>query len=189
MCIRDRVNDYDELPDVWRNERRILHLFKSKLKAEGIAHYCPDMPIEHKDQKRTKMRLVLGTQHPKGVHVFRDVHEKMRNLEVAGKAKRTSTPSLFEPETFAGPEYDDEAVGSDAQKSRARELITAHLGQNSPIAFKALAVGVMEEVGVRPTHVKDVLIAAKSDGLISFELSGRSRKPNDTTMIYLGRKA
>jgi len=185
----DWVNDYDELPDVWRNERRILHLFKSKLKAEGIAHYCPDMPIEHKDQKRTKMRLVLGTQHPKGVHVFRDVHEKMRNLEVAGKAKRTSTPSLFEPETFAGPEYDDEAVGSDAQKYRARELITALLGQASPIAFKALVVGVMEEVGVRPTHVKDVLIAAKSDGLISFELSGRSRKPNDSTMIYLGRKA
>lgn len=175
----------DSLPSEWSNERKVLHLMKARLKELQLAAYCPDMPIEHKDQKRTKMRLVLGTQHPSGVHVFRDVHAKMRNFEVERKLERTEDMPLFAtvPSTLSGPDFDSGAVGSEMQKLEARNFIMSSLRPHIGVPFRKLVVEVMEEIAVRPTHVKDVLVNLKNDGRVNFDLKGRSMKPSDNTVI------
>ena len=181
----DWTAERDRLPSGWSNERKVLHLMKRRLKQEGLARFCPDMPIEHKDQKRTKMRLVLGTQHPAGVHVFRDVHAKMRDFEVEKKLKRGGDMPLFEavPSAISGPDFDVSAVGSDAQKRIARGLILRLLPAGTSTTFKELVVRIMEEVAVRPTHVKDVLVDMQQSGDITFQLTGKAKKPNDKTVI------
>jgi hypothetical protein len=49
--------------------------------------------------------------------------------------------------------------------------------------FDDLAVEVMEAHAMRRTHTKDLLNVMKQKGLVTFDLPGRTKKPQPDTMI------
>ena len=54
-------DDFNNLPNKWSNEEKILYLFKMKLKAAGVANFTPDIIIQDRIKDRIKMRLILST--------------------------------------------------------------------------------------------------------------------------------
>ena len=171
--------EYNQLLEVSgrSSEECVLFLFKRTMKEAGIANYLPDLKIQKPNQNRLKMRLILGTKHPEGVKVFRDVHRKVKASEIDMR-----TQGLFEE--FIKMRQDLEGVGSPQHEKEAKEKIIELL-QNKSICFKDIMIQVLELIPIRETQVKDLCVDLKKERVIEFTLPPRTRKPQDETMITL----
>jgi three-Cys-motif partner protein len=88
---------YSQLPEFMSGEERILALLIRKMKELRVAKFMPHFSILVPTKNRVKMRLVLGTNVPAGVEVFRDVQAKaelkqfgVRRNIVEEKTRQTS---------------------------------------------------------------------------------------------------
>jgi three-Cys-motif partner protein len=177
----------DQFPE--RQERKVLNLLKGRLKELGAAEYLPDFEIRRARENRIQMRLVLGSKHPDAVTVFRQVQrevereevEMRRNLAEEGSPQR----SLFSAEQLADMDLQRSGVGCATHK-RAAMMLSFYLLRSSPdgLTFKALSAHVMELIPVRLTDMKDTMVALRSAGKASYELSSaRAKKPDEATLI------
>lgn len=182
----DWKSDFDTLPEEWSNEERVLFLLKRKIKRVGAATYLPHMPILKPRQDRIKMRLVLGTHSRKGVEVFRDVHGKAELAEFQTRTAISNADSrqagLFSQEEDSAMLQAAHGIGSDGVKRIARETVVDLLSKG-PSSFQNIATVVMEAWPMRLTHTKDLLNAMKAEGTVAFELKGRAKKPQPSTVV------
>lgn len=182
----DWKDEFDALPTHLTNEERVLTLLKRKIKSSGAATYLPDMTILKPRQNRRKMRLVLGTHSLRGVEVFRDVHEKVERSEIQTRSTISNEGSaqdrLWSKEEESDLQQRATGVGSAVQK-RASRSVVSHALANGPLRFDLLAALVMEAQAMRLTHTKDLLNEMQREGLVSFDLPGRAKKPQSDTLI------
>lgn len=190
----DWKDEFDALPAELSNEERVLRLLKQKIKSMGAATYLPDIRILKPRENRTKMRLILGTHSRKGVEVFRDVHGKVELSEIqtrrAISRSETGQLGLWSQAEESEDQQRAIGVGSASQQAVARDLICKTL-QNRTARFDDLAVTVMEHCALRLTNTKDLLVAMRNEGIVTFDLAGRAKKtptgnnntPNQTLII------
>lgn len=73
-------------------------------------------------------------------------------------------------------------IGSASQQAAARDLISGALA-NGAARFDEVAVLVMEQCAMRLTNTKDLLVTMRRDGVVAFDLPGRTKKPQPETVI------
>lgn len=182
----DWKDEFNALPAHLSNEERILLLLKRKIKNSGAATYAPDMTILKPRENRRKMRLVLGTHSVRGVEVFRDVHEKVELSEIQTRSTISNEGSaqagLWSQEEDSEFQQRASGVGSAAQRDASRSVVSNALA-NGPMRFDLLAGLVMEAQAMRLTHTKDLLNEMRREGLVSFDLPLRAKKPQPDTLI------
>lgn len=179
LADTDWKERYDALPVDMRNEQRIMVILKDRMKELRAARYMPDFEILNPRAKRLQMRLILGTRHPYGVEVFRDVQAKVDPVqqEMREGLKLGPQVSLF-------PFQAVETVGSASAREMGRRSILAQL-QHGSVDFEALIGPVLEGAALRKTHLKDLLGQMRTAGEVDFSLSSRQKKPDKGTMIRL----
>ncbi|PKP71837.1 MAG: hypothetical protein CVT82_00250 [Alphaproteobacteria bacterium HGW-Alphaproteobacteria-4] len=172
------------------NHEKVMRLLKARLKALQAAKYLPDFTILNSRKERVQMRLVLGTNHPQGVEVFRSVQRKVEQLQLS---TRTAIAAGSDPQpTFFPSAYLDEielkrtGVGCPAHVRQAARRIAEVLEEvGRPLSFELLAAKVMEDVPVRQTNMKDILVDLRKGGMVAFDLPGTRRKPDTGDLISL----
>lgn len=182
----DWRDEFAELPSRLSNEERVLMLLKRKIKSSGAATYLPDIPILKPRENRIKMRLILGTHSRKGLEVFRDVHDKVELSEIQTRntiSEQESNQLGF----WSGAEESVSqqraiGVGSALQQHASQQIVIDALAQGSA-RFDDLAVLVMEPQAMRLTQTKDLLNAMRRRGLVTFDLPGKTKKPQPDTRI------
>ena len=180
---------FNALPPKWSNEERVLHLFRQKIKETQTATYLVDFPIEKPNERRVKMRLLLGTHSAKGLEVFRDVQEKVepQAIKMQDRLRRDSQQqdSLFTPDEIAALQQGNTGVGCPEFRREAEERIMQRLKQQNTTAFKKIAIDILEHIPMRLTHVKDLVKEMKDRNVVKYDLSAGQRKPQDDTKISL----
>lgn len=183
---------FNNLPQAWKNEKKVLHLLKEKIKQTGAATYVPDFPIFRPRENRIKMRLLLGTNSPKGIEVFRDVQKKVELQAIKTKNQlRTGRQhcGLFPADTIAALEANSTGVGCQKYICKAENRIIKLLKNNSPQLFEDIANDILESIPIRLTHTKDLIKKMKKKSIINYDLPPGKRKPQEGTLISLGSEA
>lgn len=182
----DWKDEFAALPTELSNDERMLFLMKRKIKSMGAATYLPDIPILKPRENRIKMRLILGTNSRKGVEVFRDVHGKVELSEIQTRdtisRSETGQLGLWSQAEESETHQRAQGVGSPSQQAAARDLISATLAGGAS-RFEDIAVLVMEQCAMRLTNTKDLLVAMRQEGMVAFNLPGRTKKPQPETII------
>lgn len=177
----------NQLPSGMKGEIRVLHLLKDAFRSRGVATYLPDFSILKPLVNREKMRLMLGTNRPEGVRLFRDVHGAIEREEFKirreAKVAETRQDHLFSTDDFLLHEQGERGIGCKRYQERSEGLIESILSEQSKIDFSDLALKVMERFPMKETHVKDLCNAMKARGLIHFTLKPRAKKPSSGTVI------
>ena len=184
----DWERGFRKLPDDWPNEKKVLHLLKTKMKRASIATYLPEMEILRPRDNWVKMRLLLGTHHVQGVKVFRTVQKNVVTTAVSTRqdveAERSGQPSLFPSNQLAEFEAARDGVGCPVHRARASELLLGIVADSPGIGFDRLSGAVMEEVPVRATDLNQIAMEIRKTGKIGFELPARKRMPTPETRIW-----
>ena len=178
------------LPEGMRGELKVLHLLKEAFRNRVGILFLPDFSILKPLAHREKMRLMLGTDSPEGLKLFRDTQAKVEGEEFKSrrqaKTEKTRQDMLFSEEDFAKYEQGERGVGCKRYKRLTEERVLKILSSGYPSRFSEIAVDVMEELPMKETHVKDVLKEMRDAGKVSYELEGRAWKPNAGTIIFAG---
>jgi hypothetical protein len=181
-------DEFNALSSHLSNEERVLELLKRKLRRCGAATYLPDIPILKPRENRIKMRLILGTHSRKGLEVFRDVHDKVELSEIQTRItiseQESHQPGFWSTAEESESQQRASGVGSAAQRDASRYLILEALSHH-PVRFDDLATQVMEAQAMRLTQTKDLVNLMRRDGLVTFDLPDRAKKPQVDTVISL----
>lgn len=191
LASPDWREKFDNLPENWSNERKILFLLKEKIKSMDAATYVPHFEILKPGQERIKMRLLLGTHSAHGVEVFRDVQSKIEPEETKIRQRLDEEKlggNLFSMEEIAQDKQKISGIGSTKFQEESKTLIVELLLKFTCMKFSDLAVRIMEEVSMRPTNIKMLLRNMKEKGIIVYDLPPRKRVPQPDTAIRLSRR-
>ena len=182
-------DDFDNLSSEWNNEQKVLLLLKKNLKSNKVTAYLPDYPILKPGADRVKMRLILGTNSPKGLEVFRDVQFKVEKREIQlrneRKTEHLNQPSLFTDDQIL--ELQQNAIGFWCQsyQKRAEQRIIELLNDQKSVEFERLAIEILENVPIRMTQIKSLVKNMKQQNLVWFKLPPRKHVPQAKTIIEL----
>ncbi len=180
---------FKQLPACWKNERKMLHLMKEKMKASKVATFVPDFPIMVPKKERVKMRLLLGTHSPKGLEVFRDVQEKVEKEEMKMQGGLSENDSqqrcLFSPEQIAGLKQNQEGVGCRKNQESAEAIIVDFLKKHDTAYAGDMCNLAMEEVSIRRTQLNTLLKGMRNRKVIHFDLPKGKRVPQPDTLLTL----
>ena len=181
--------DFNSLPPDWSNEKRVMHILKSRMKAARAATYLPDFAIHKPRENRVKMRLVLGTHSPKGLEVFRDVQEKVERAEIEVRTRLRDPDgqhlSLFTEDEIVAMQQNLSGVGCPRFQQEAEERVKELLSSRHSATFNVIATDVLEKVPMRLTQLKSLVSAMKNRGIVEFALPPRRRVPQPQTRISL----
>ncbi len=184
----DWEREFWKLPDDWPNEKKVLHLLKTKMKRAGIATYLPEMAILRPRDNRVKMRLLLGTHHVLGVEVFRTVQKNVEKAAVSTRqdvaAERSGQPFLFPNNQIAEIEAQRDGVGCPGHVNSAADRLRSIVADRPGIEFRQLAAEVMEQVPVRTTDLNGIAMKFRKTGQLRFSLPPKKRTPTPTTPIW-----
>lgn len=176
-----------KLPAGLKGEIKVLRLLKDAFRSREAATHLPDFSILKPLVNREKMRLMLGTNRPEGVTLFRDVHDKVEREEFKArreaKTAKTGQDQLFSADDYALHEQGERGVGCKRYRKLSENLIVNALSERGQIKFSSLALEVMEQFPMRETHVKDLCNDMKAHGMLDFELKPKAKKPIGDTMI------
>lgn len=182
----DWKDEFNALPAHLSNEERILILLKRKIRSSGAATYLPDISILKPRENRIKMRLVLGTHSRRGLEVFRDVQQKVELSEMQTRLtisqQESRQPGFWSAAEESESQQQVMGVGSPAQQHGSRGIIMEALS-HGPQRFDDLAAEVMEAQAMRLTQTKDLLNVMRQQGLVNFDLPGKTKKPQSDTLI------
>ncbi|MCY4565892.1 MAG: three-Cys-motif partner protein TcmP [Gammaproteobacteria bacterium] len=180
---------FNDLPEKWSNERRVLHLLREKLKDVGAATYVADFPIQKPRENRVKMRLVLGTHSVKGLEVFRDTQEKVERREQETHEQLRSESgdqiSLFTHDEIAAIQQQRAGIGCPAYQRQAETRIVRQLSKSGNTTFHALSTDILENIPMRLTHIKSLVAEMRRRGVLYFDLPPRKRVPQSNTNVSL----
>ena len=189
LAAPDWKDEFNALQDDWNNEKRVLHLLKKRMRTATAARYIPDFPILKPRVDRVKMRLLLGTRSAHGVDVFREAQKKVeqRQIEMRLRIRREEKgfATLFSDEEIAMWEQGSAGIGCPQFQREAREFVLDKLSESRSLLFEDIAIDVMEEVPIRKTQFRDLLVQMRSEGRVAFDLPRGKRKPVDGTRINL----
>ena len=171
-------------------EERILTLFKKKIKDSGAAKYTPNFSIQKPRENRVKMRLLLGTNSPIGLRVFRDVQETVEKLEIKirNQLHSESHTPLFNVDELNDLEHKSEGIGNIDNKKKAKDKIVEFLTDYGPSRFDNISNFILDNVSIRQTQLKDLVVDLKQRSIIVFDLPKGKRKPLEETKICIGNK-
>lgn len=183
----DWADDFARLPLEWTNERKILHLLKTTMRANKVARYLPDFSIMVPRAERVKMRLILGTHSAKGLEVFRDVQEKVEKQELEMRLTlRTSDGAqvgLFSASDIAALQQKQRGVGCKSNQDLAELIVREFLREKNRSYPAPIYNQVMESVAIRRKHLNDLMLVLRERGVVQFDLPPRKRVPQDDTLI------
>lgn len=183
----DWADDFARLPNSWGNEERVLHLLKANLRSNDVAQFAPDISIMVPRKERIKMRLILGTNSFHGLEVFRDVQSKVEilqaNIREQLRQEESGKTFLFEPAVLTANTLKNEGVGGKLAVASATEQILSIISERAVIKFAELAALVLEELPIRLTQLKDLLMSMRKEEKLAFELPARKQKPQGDTLI------
>lgn len=181
---------FEKLDVVEGNDARvqsIIELLKRRLRELGAARYLPDFPIIQPRTSRVQMRLVLGTHHPDGVEVFRDVQHKLESeYLMIRRSKRDGhkQSSLFSDEQLNEIELGGRGIGGEKSIAEAREAFRLLVSEmKRPTEFFDLAVRIMEKIPVRLTNMKDIAVQLRKEGFLDYPTKPRVTKPRKDSPI------
>ena len=181
--------DFDALPSDWSNEERVLCLLRRKVVQTGAALYLPDFPIHRPLQRRVKMRLLLGTNSPFGLEVFRNVQAKVEREETVTRQqvlnRRRSQVGLFSDEEIAAIQQELEGVGCPKYRVQAEERIKELLHTVGVAQYREISAVVLAEIPMRLTDINKVVTDMRQRCVIGYELPARKRVPRPETVITL----
>lgn len=183
------ADEFARLPADWSNERKMLHLMKTAMRAHEVASFLPDFSIMVPRKERLKMRLILGTHSPKGLEVFRDVQAKVekQELEMRHNLREGDDPqvSLFSAADIAAIQQEQKGVGCQANRDRAEAVIVDFLRGRAHTFPGPMYNIAMENVPIRRTQLNRLLVDMRDRGIVKFELPNRKRVPQANTAISL----
>ncbi len=181
---------FKTLPAEWPNEKKILTLLEKRMKQAGAARYLPNFDIPKPREKRTKMRLMLGTYNRHGVEVFRTVQEEVKKVATQEwhnmKVDDSRQASMFTFDTFIEAEARNDGVGCPKNMRAATTELDRLVRTKPGIAFESAVPLVSEQVAVRETHLRDIAVDQRKAGLLRFDLPPRKQKPQPDTKLYPG---
>ena len=184
----DWEREFQKLPDDWSNEKKVLHLLKTKMKRAETATYLPEMAILRPHDSRVKMRLLLGTHHFLGVEVFRTVQKNVETTAVSTRqdvaVERSGQPILFPNNQLAEIEAQRDGVGCPVHVNSAADRLRSIVADRPGIEFRQLAAAVMEHVPVRTTDLNGIAMKFRKTGQLRFNLPPKKRTPTPTTPIW-----
>ena len=183
----DWQEQFRRLPSDWKNEAKVIHILKQKMREAKTAKFLPEMAIQHPQRDRVKMRLILGTHNLAGVEVFRDTQKRVEQDAVLlrEQIKNPNQPPLFPKEELVACATSRNGVGCASHMRRAESMVLEVVGEHPGIAFSKLAGMVMEDVPVRPPDIKKLVMAMRKSGSLQFDLDEGKRTPSDNTRIFL----
>jgi three-Cys-motif partner protein len=183
----DWEEEFARLPSNWTNEKCILYLLKKNLRSKGVANYTPDFSIMVPRKERVKMRLILGTNSFHGLEVFRDVQSKVEilqaNIREQLRQEESEETFLFGPDQLSTNVLQNKGVGGKLAVASAVEQIQSIILERAVIKFAELAALVLEELPIRLTQLKDLLMSMRQEEKLAFELPARKQKPQGDTLI------
>ena len=182
-------DDFNNLSSEWNNEQKVLLLLKKNLKSNKVTTYLPDYPILKPGEDRVKMRLILGTNSPKGLEVFRDVQFNVEKREIQLRNERKTVhlnqPSLFTDDQIIELQQNAIGVGCQSYQKRAEQRIIELLNNQKSVEFERLAIDILENVPIRMTQIKSLVKNMKLQNLVWFNLPPRKHVPQAKTIIEL----
>jgi len=178
-----------QLPAGLKGEIRVLHLLKDRFHSHEVAKYLPDFSILKPLVNREKMRLMLGTNKPEGVKLFREVQRNVEKhefkLRSEAKSAQTSQDLLFSGDDYAAYEQGERGVGCKRYCANSEKFIMEFLAERGRTDFSILNLEIMERLPMRETNVKDICVDMRKRRRINFDLKAGNRKPSDGTVIEL----
>lgn len=169
-------------------EERILTLFKKKIKESGAAKYTPDIPIQKPRENRVKMRLLLGTNSPMGLEVFRDVQAPVERLEIQTRTnvRNKGKNTLFDnTDELTDIDHRSDGIGSEKYLEEAKNRIEQHLLQNGSSEFGDISIIILEHIPIRQTDLNNLVKQMKQQGKVTFDLPPKKRNPQKETVIFI----
>ena len=180
---------FEALPSEWSNGKRIRCLLIKNIKNAGATRFMPGFDIKRPTQERTKMTLLLGTNVPDGVRVFRDVQEKVEQEEirVRDEIRRRGQISLFSDEQLIAIRQGREGVGCSDHREHAEQEVKDLLMTlpDRQAKYADIEPSILEQIPLKATHLKEVLKSLKNNREITYELPGNARVPKPGTVITL----
>lgn len=172
------------------NEQTILTLLRERLKELSCANYVIDFPVLRPRENRVQYRLLFGTRSPSGVSVFRSAQKSAEKFQTTlrERIKQEETEfSLVSPDMHASSILTNEGIDGSRPKKVAPKPVLSLLSESGPQSFRNLAAPILETERLTESGLKDVLVQMRKDEMISYDLPPRKRKPQDDTLISLGR--
>lgn len=189
LAAPDWKDEFNALPNEWKNEKRILYMLKKRMKTARVAQYIPDFPILKPRANRIKMRLLLGTISVHGVDAFREAQWNVERTQIKMRHRirreEEGTESLFSDEEIAMLEQGSAGTGCPQLQREAREFVISRLSESRSLQFRDIAIDTMEAVPIRMTQIRDLLRDMRSQGRVAFTLPSRKVKPLPDTRIKL----
>jgi three-Cys-motif partner protein len=183
------ADDFNQLPDGWTNERKMLHLMKAAMKENDVAKFLPDFAIMAPRKEHIKMRLILGTHKAKGLEVFRDIQEKVEKLALEIKHNLLEGDDqqigLFSARYIAELQQDQSGVGCKANKLNAESVMLQVLKSNANSTAITLFNQAMENVAIRRPQLNRLLLDMRIRNVVNFDLPINRRVPQDETIVSL----
>lgn len=187
----DWKDDFDAFSEEMSNEERVLSLLKNKIKTSGVSEYVPDFPIYNPRKQRIKMRLILGTNNPKGLEVFRNVQHKVEQEAIKTKNEvrnGTLQQSLYSVDEIVAMEQKISGIGSQQYVIETEKRIIEILTEEGPTDYGAISADILENIPMRLTNINSLSCDMKKQGRINFDLPGRARVPKEDTIIALSKE-
>ena len=180
--------NYDQLPDEWNNEQKILYLLRRKIKSTQAATYVPHFQILKPGQERVKMRLLLGTHSREGLRLFREIHGKVEREETKLHEKMNENSlgiHLFPIEELAKFKQGNSGIGSASFEEEAKVRTLSYLSKRGEATFQFLATSILDEIPMRMTQVNKLFSKMRRSGAVEFELPSNRQVPKPDTVIRL----
>ena len=174
------------------NEERILIILKQKMREGRVGKFFPHMAIQHPRKDRVRMRLILGTHSPAAVELFRDTQRRVLQEEMKIRheitAKESGQPRLFSASDLAQLDMCKVGIENEDTCEAARRKLVSILEESPGIQYKRLVPKLLEDVELRAPELNKLMMQWRKEGIITFRIPPRKRKPQDNTAIYIQQK-
>jgi len=175
-----------------QRESKIIDHYRNALSEICDYKFTPAAQILEPKVNRTLFYLVFGTNHSKGLELFRASQHRMateyswirqRALDRAIEEK-TKQETLFgeDEQRLIGRATYDSWVAE--QKLYARAYIIQESTKPWTSSFSRVAESIMNRFALKETHVKDLVVEIYEEGFVDNTWShGRRKKPKDDDII------
>jgi three-Cys-motif partner protein len=191
--LRQQMHEFFAIQlDHGLSEDELMAQYREQLRTRSGMKFAADLAVPHPTRQRTYFRLVLGTDHPKALELFRNIEHQVCGREAAevreGARKRKVEKSTGQTALELGaPELDARYARAHEEEVRAsRETLLGALPSKGAIRFGDAWPVVLAQHHVRVADVKAAVIDLAPEW-IRWERSGgakqRTVKDDDTIAL------
>lgn len=175
-----------------QRESKIIDHYRNALSKICGYKFTPAAQILEPKVNRTLFYLIFGTNHSKGLELFRGSQHRMateyswirQRARDRAIEERTKQDSLFgedEQKVVGRATYDSWVA---EQKLDARAYIIQESTKPWTSSFSRVAESIMNRFALKETHVKDLIVEISREGYVDNTWShGRRKKPKGDDLI------